>query len=43
MIRSGRFDPREMISHRGSLAEVNALIEIMRCGAATHAMILFPD
>ena len=42
LIRSGRFDPRGMISHRGTLADVNALIATMRSGEATHAMLVFP-
>ncbi|PAW89805.1 MAG: hypothetical protein B9S26_07105 [Opitutia bacterium Tous-C4FEB] len=41
MIRDSRFDPRGMISHRGSLAEINALIATMRSGDAIHTMLCF--
>lgn len=41
MIRASRFDPRGMISHRGSLAEVNSLIATMRTGESIHTMIHF--
>ncbi|MBI3884164.1 MAG: zinc-binding dehydrogenase [Opitutae bacterium] len=43
MIQSGRFDPRGMVSHRGSLQEINSLIATMRSGEAAHSMIIFPD
>lgn len=42
MIRAGRFDPRGMISHRGSLAQVNDLIASLRRGEVTQAMLTFP-
>lgn len=41
MIRDKRFDPRGMISHRGSLAEVNSLIATMRSGESIHTIINF--
>jgi S-(hydroxymethyl)glutathione dehydrogenase/alcohol dehydrogenase len=41
MIRDSRFDPRGMISHRGSLAEINALIATMGSGDAIHTMLRF--
>jgi len=43
MIQAGRFDPRGMVSHRGSLADVNSLIATMRSGESIHSMILFPN
>ena len=43
LIQAGRFNPRLMVSHRGSLAEVNTLIGAMRRGEATHALLLFAD
>lgn len=39
MMRDGRFDPKPMISHRGSLADVNDLIARMRAGEVVHAML----
>jgi len=41
MIASGRFDPLGMISHRGSLNEVNTLVETMRRGEAIHSLLVF--
>ena len=41
MIRDARFDPRGMISHRGSLTEINSLIAAMRLGEAIHTVIHF--
>jgi S-(hydroxymethyl)glutathione dehydrogenase/alcohol dehydrogenase len=41
MIKSGRFDPRGMISHRCSLGQVNDAIATMRAGESIHTMILF--
>jgi S-(hydroxymethyl)glutathione dehydrogenase/alcohol dehydrogenase len=41
MITNGRFDPRGMISHRGSLNEVNSLIATMRSGESIHTTINF--
>lgn len=41
MIRDGRFDPRAMVSHRCTLANVNEAIATMRSGEALHTMIHF--
>src|SRR6185369_12875226 len=41
MIRDSRFDPRGMISHRGSLADINTAIATMRAGESIHTMIHF--
>jgi len=43
MIRDSRFDPRGMVSHRGSLADINSLIATMRSGEATHTLLIFPN
>lgn len=41
MIAGGRFDPRSMISHRCSLANINDAIATMRAGESLHTMIHF--
>jgi S-(hydroxymethyl)glutathione dehydrogenase/alcohol dehydrogenase len=41
MLRDGRFDPKPMISHRGTLADVNGLISQMRAGEVVHAVMHF--
>ena len=41
MIAAGRFDPRGMITHRGSLQQINSLIDTMRSGEAAHTLLLF--
>ena len=41
MMRDGRFDPKPMISHRGTLADVNDLIARMRAGEVVHAVMHF--
>lgn len=41
MIQDRRFDPKSMISHRGALADVNALIAKMRSGEVVHAVMSF--
>jgi S-(hydroxymethyl)glutathione dehydrogenase / alcohol dehydrogenase len=41
MIRGGRFDPRAMVSHRCTLANINEAIATMRSGEALHTMIHF--
>ena len=39
MMRAGRFDPKGMISHRVSLAQVNEGIARMRAGEVIHCLI----
>ena len=39
MMRDGRFDPKAMVSHRGTLADVNDLIARMRAGEVVHAVL----
>ena len=39
MMRDGRFDPKGMVSHRGTLDDVNDLIARMRAGEVVHAML----
>jgi S-(hydroxymethyl)glutathione dehydrogenase/alcohol dehydrogenase len=39
MMRDGRFDPKGMISHRVSLAQVNEGIARMRAGEVIHCLI----
>jgi S-(hydroxymethyl)glutathione dehydrogenase / alcohol dehydrogenase len=41
MIRDGRFDPRSMVSHRCTLANINEAIATMRAGESLHTMIHF--
>ena len=41
MIRDGRFDPRAMVSHRCTLANINEAIATMRSGESLHTMIHF--
>jgi S-(hydroxymethyl)glutathione dehydrogenase/alcohol dehydrogenase len=41
MIRDRRFDPRNFVTHRCSLPEVNAAIASMRAGESVHTMIEF--
>lgn len=41
MMRGGRFDPRGMVSHRCSLANINDAIATMRAGESLHTMIHF--
>lgn len=41
MIRAGRFDPRAMVSHRCTLAEINTAIATMRSGASIHSIVHF--
>ncbi|MEO5959008.1 MAG: zinc-binding dehydrogenase [Opitutaceae bacterium] len=43
MIRAGRFDPRGMVSHRCTLANVNEAIATMRSGESLHTMIHFGE
>jgi S-(hydroxymethyl)glutathione dehydrogenase / alcohol dehydrogenase len=43
MIRAGRFDPRGMVSHRCTLANVNDAIATMRSGESMHTMIHFGE
>jgi S-(hydroxymethyl)glutathione dehydrogenase / alcohol dehydrogenase len=42
MMKAGLFDPKPMISHRGALADVNALIARMRAGEVIHAILHYP-
>jgi S-(hydroxymethyl)glutathione dehydrogenase/alcohol dehydrogenase len=41
MIQGGRFDPRDMVTHRCALPEVNEAIAAMRAGQSIHTMIHF--
>jgi S-(hydroxymethyl)glutathione dehydrogenase/alcohol dehydrogenase len=41
MIRSGRYDPRGMVTHRCGLAGVNDAIAVMRAGQSIHSMLHF--
>ena len=41
MMAAGAFDPKPMISHRISLAEINEGIALMRAGEAIHCVIHF--
>jgi S-(hydroxymethyl)glutathione dehydrogenase/alcohol dehydrogenase len=41
MIEAGRFDPRNFISHRTKLEEINETIAKMRSGEVIHALIHF--
>jgi Zn-dependent alcohol dehydrogenase len=41
MMDGGRFDPRGMVTHRCSLADINAAIATMRSGESVHTMIHF--
>jgi S-(hydroxymethyl)glutathione dehydrogenase/alcohol dehydrogenase len=42
MIRAGLFDPKPMVSHRGTLGDVNDLIAKMRAGEVIHAILHYP-
>lgn len=41
LMEHGRFNPAEMVSHRGSLSQINSLIDSMRNGEVIHALINF--
>jgi S-(hydroxymethyl)glutathione dehydrogenase/alcohol dehydrogenase len=41
MIASGRFDPVGMVSHRGTLSEINSLLDTMRRGESIHSLVVF--
>lgn len=41
LIRAGRFNPSNMISHRCHLCDVNSAIATMRSGESVHTMITF--
>ena len=41
MMQGGRFDPRNMVTHRCALSEINDAIAIMRAGQSIHTMIRF--
>jgi S-(hydroxymethyl)glutathione dehydrogenase/alcohol dehydrogenase len=40
-MRDGRFDPRNFVSHRLPLEQINDGIDRMRSGEIVHAMIHF--
>lgn len=42
MVRARLFDPKPMISHRGTLNDVNDLIARMRAGEVVHAILHYP-
>lgn len=42
MIQDQQFDPKPMVSHRGSLEDVNDLIGKMRAGEVIHAIMHYP-
>jgi len=41
MVRDGRFDPREFVSHRLPFEQINDGISLMRSGDAVHVMVHF--
>jgi S-(hydroxymethyl)glutathione dehydrogenase/alcohol dehydrogenase len=41
LIQAGRFDPRDMISHRVPLSDINQAIAQMRAGDVIHAIVHF--
>ncbi len=43
MIKDGLWDPKPMVSHRGTLDDVNTLINQMRAGEVIHAIIHYPN
>lgn len=42
MIKDGLWDPKPMVSHRGTLDDVNTLINQMRAGEVIHAIMHYP-
>lgn len=43
MIQDGLWDPKPMVSHRGTLDDVNSLIDKMRAGEVIHSIMHYPN